>query len=68
MRMERQQREALFFLLIMCTYVGLNMHVQVSMRGSETDREKINSCSCKWEKWIMQKRMKVRKEGTEDAG
>lgn len=37
------------------------MHVPVSMRGSETDREKINSCSCKWEKWIMQKRMKSQK-------
>lgn len=28
----------------------LNMRVQVSMRGSETDGEEINSCSCEWEK------------------
>lgn len=43
------------------------MHVQVSTRGSETDSKEINSCSYEWEKWIMQERMKVRKEEIEDS-
>lgn len=68
MRMESQQREAIFSVLILHTYIGLNIRVQVSMRGSETDREEINSCSCEWEKWIMQERMKVRKEDIDDSG
>ncbi len=44
------------------------MHVQVSMRGNETDGEKINSCSCEWEKCIMQERIKLREEEIEDRG
>lgn len=48
--------------------MALNMRVQVSMRGSNTDRGEINSCSCEWEKWTMQERIQVRKEEIEDGG
>lgn len=66
--MESRQREAIFFVLILRTYMGLNMRVRASLRGGETDRGEINSCSCEWEKCIMQERMKVRKEEMEDSG
>lgn len=48
MGMESQQGEAIFFVLILHTCIGLTMHVQVSSRGSDTDREATNSRSCEW--------------------
>lgn len=62
MRMESQRRGAIFFVLILHTCIGLHVHVQVSMRDRQTDREAINSMHCECEQWIMQERMKSEKK------